>query len=118
MTLDLHPKLKRYLIISFKNGLNAVLMNSALMLKWHFIFNLNNWAGFWALLQATGIVIATREGAVWIPKLIKWTQTDVDPDAAVLQAVHDAKMKAKETVAAVQDVEAVAKDVQIKKDAQ
>lgn len=110
--LELHPTIKRYLIISVKNGLNAVLMNSALMLKWHFIFNLNNWAGFWALLQATGLVVGAREGAVWIPKVLKWTQTDIDPDAVLAQTVEDAKTKAKETVAAVKDVEAAAKDAQ------
>jgi hypothetical protein len=108
----IHHIVKRYLIISIKNGLNAVLMNSALMIKWHFIFNLHNWPGFIALMQATGLVIAAREGAVWLPKLIKWTQTDVDPDTVLGQSVHEAKMRAKETVAAVKDVEAAAKDVQ------
>jgi hypothetical protein len=80
MTWALHPKLKKFLVISLKNAVNAFLINGSLMAQWHDIFNLNNWAGVWAIARVTLGVIGTREFMVWGPKLWKWSQTDADAD--------------------------------------
>jgi hypothetical protein len=78
--LEVHPKIKLFLIVSLKNAVNAVLMNSALMLQWHFIFNFNNLAGALAVLKATASVVGTREAMIWGPKLLKWSQTTATPN--------------------------------------
>ena len=111
MTLAMHPVLKRFLLISAKNAVNSVLINSALMLQWHSIFNFDNWPGVWSVTRATLSVIGAREVLVWVPKVMKWSQTDADPDAILQQSVDAAKTQARATVAAVKDVEAAAKDV-------
>lgn len=87
MTLALRPKLKWFLIVSLKNGLNAVLLNGYLMTEWHFIFNFDNWAGVWAVTRATLGIVGAREALVWGPLLLKWTQTDADPNAATKKAL-------------------------------
>jgi hypothetical protein len=97
--LTQHPTLKRYLIISLKNAVNAVLIDASLTSQWHFIFNFDNWAGVWALMRATAGVIIAREGLVWGAKLLKWTQTDVDPDAPEA-ALEQAAVKTREAAAA------------------
>lgn len=78
MNLSLHPAVKSFLIISAKNAVFAILTNSALMIQWHSIFNFDNWPGVWAVFRATASVIAAREGLVWLPKLLKWSQTGAD----------------------------------------
>lgn len=78
MTLSLHPAIKSFLTISAKNAVFAILTNSALMLQWHSIFNFDNWPGVWAVARATFAVIASREALVWLPKLLKWSQTGAD----------------------------------------
>lgn len=78
--LELHPKVKAFLIVSLKNAVNAVLMNAALMVQWHNEFNFDNWAGVWALCKATLSVILSREALIWGPKLIKWSQSGATPN--------------------------------------
>ena len=73
--------LKNFLLICAKNAVNAVLLNTGLMLKWGQIFNLSTWAGFIALLEATGMVILAREVAVWLPIILKWSSTSSNPAA-------------------------------------
>jgi hypothetical protein len=101
MNLALHPKLKRYLIIALKNAVFAVLTNSALVFQWHFIFNFDNWAGVYAVLRATGSVIIARETLIWLPKLLKWAQTDADPNIP-MQALEHAADANKEVGAAIE----------------
>lgn len=97
----LNSKLKWFLVVSLKNAINAILINGALMFKWHFIFNFNNWAGVWAVAQATGAVILAREAAVWGPLLLKWTQTNADPTVAGAALDHAASVT-KEIAADIQ----------------
>lgn len=78
MNLSLHPSVKSFLIISSKNAVFAILTNSALMIQWHSIFNFDNWPGVWAVTRATLSVVGAREGLVWLPKLLKWSQTGAD----------------------------------------
>lgn len=101
MNLSLHPKLKRYLIIAGKNAVFAILTNGALMLQWHSIFNFDNWPGVYAVLRATLSVIASREALVFLPRLLKWAQTDADPDAPAKLLEHAADAN-KEAGAAIE----------------
>lgn len=78
LNLSLHPAVKSFFIISLKNAVFAILTNSALMIQWHSIFNFDNWPGVWAVARATFAVIAAREGLVWLPKLLKWSQTGAE----------------------------------------
>jgi NhaP-type Na+/H+ or K+/H+ antiporter len=105
MTLTLHPAIKSFLTISAKNAVFAILTNSALMLQWHSIFNFDNWPGVWAVARATFAVIASREALVWLPKLLKWSQTDAD--ASDLQsALEHAAAANKQTQSAAREVSA------------
>lgn len=69
------PKLKAFLIISAKNAVNALIVNSAAWLVVPKDFNLHNWTGTDHILWlALGVVVA-REGTVWLPKLLQWSQS-------------------------------------------
>jgi hypothetical protein len=105
--VTLNPTVKRVLIVFAKNGVNAILVNSALMAQWHSIFNFDNWPGVWAVTRATMSVIASREAMVWIPIIFKWSSTDADP-GALGAAIGQAKEAAKKTEQAIAVVEAVA----------
>ena len=78
--LTQHPKLKKILIISEKQALQAILTSSLLASQWHFIFNWDNKAGLWALARCFGSVILGREIAAWLPSITKYANTDADPD--------------------------------------
>jgi hypothetical protein len=77
----METSIKNFLLICAKNAVNAVLLNSGLMLKWGSIFNVTSWSGIIALLQATGMVILAREVAVWLPIVFKWSSTSANPAA-------------------------------------
>src|SRR5262249_42822727 len=100
MDLSLHPTLKRYLTIAAKNAVFAVLSNAYVMSQWHYVFNFDNKAGLWAVVRLTVGTIGTREFIVWFPKLLKWSQTDADPN--VTEALDRADVKNKEAGAAIQ----------------
>ena len=102
----MNPWIKRILIVSAKNAVFAVLTNSAIMIQWHYIFNFDNWAGVWAVTRATLSVIGAREAVVWIPKLLKWSQTDADPNEPVKQALEHAAVANKEVGAAIKEAAA------------
>lgn len=104
--MTLHPVLYRFLIVSAKHAINAVLVNSALMLQWHSIFNFDNLPGVWAVARATMSVVAAREALVWGPILLKWTNTDADPSEPVKQALDHAATANKEAGAAIADAKA------------
>lgn len=72
----MNPSLKNFLLVVFKNAVNAVLTNAALMVLLHGAFNTNTSAGWWNLGKATLSVIVGREAAVWIPIVLKWSNTN------------------------------------------
>jgi hypothetical protein len=113
MSLALHPALKRVLIVFAKNGVNAVLVNTALMAQWHSIFNFDNLPGVWAVTRATLSVIAAREALVWIPVLFKWSSTDADPGdlGAAISDAKDAASQAKEAASKTQEAIAHVEEV-------
>lgn len=90
MSFRLHPTVKAVIVISAKNAVFAILTNSALMIQWHSIFNFDNWPGVWAVTRATFSVIASREALVWLPKIMKWSQTNADANDIQLALDHTA----------------------------
>jgi hypothetical protein len=102
LTLQLHPTLKAFLVICAKNAVFAILTNSALMIQWHSIFNFNNWPGVWAVTRVTLDVVGAREAMVWLPSLLKWSQTNADANDLAMALVAAAAAN-KKTVAAAQE---------------
>lgn len=81
-------RLRRILNISLKNAVNSLLTNSAFLTatgNWH---TLNTRAGWVSVLYLAGSTIVAREGIVWLPKILAWSQSaessdsPVDPPAA------------------------------------
>jgi hypothetical protein len=77
--MNLQPKVKRFLNISAKHAVNAVLTNAGLMGLMHGAFNMYSRNGWWNLGKATFVVIGAREIAIWLPVLLKWSMTNADP---------------------------------------
>jgi hypothetical protein len=76
----MNPKTKKYLIISAKHAVNALLTNGGLWALFPKTFNFHDWTGMLAFLKATAVIILTREVMVWGPKIVKWSSTDVSLD--------------------------------------
>jgi hypothetical protein len=77
----MNAKIKNFLTISAKNGINALLTSSALMaLNWG-AFNVTSKSGWWNLLKVCASVIGAREATVWLPILLKWSSTSANPAA-------------------------------------
>lgn len=104
-------RLKKIWEISWKNGLNALLINSALMLKFHDRFNFDNWAGVKSVLFMAGITILAREASIWIPVLLKLSQSAPNPEDVLKDKIEVAENKAQDAVAAVHDVKDAAAEL-------
>lgn len=75
MPLQLHPKLRSFLIITAKHAVNVVLTNGGLTLVMPHTFHFHDWAGFLAYAKVTGCLILSREFMVWGPRLLAWSQS-------------------------------------------
>lgn len=69
------PKLRSFLIVSAKNGINAIITNAGLMAMFSQTFELHTRAGVLNLAKSTLLTVATREAMVWGPKLMLWSQS-------------------------------------------
>jgi hypothetical protein len=67
------PEIKSFLTVAAKNAVNAVLTNAGLMAMFSGQFNLHDWHGIFGIMKATALVIASREAAVYLPKLMAWS---------------------------------------------
>lgn len=82
--------IRALLIVAAKNAVNAILTNMGLMAMFSNTFNWHSWAGVLAMAKATGLVVLAREVVVWVPKLLKWSDT-----AQSAQSVQSASLAAK-----------------------
>lgn len=73
--MPLNPKIKSALMISAKQGLNALLVNTSAWLVVPKDFNFHNTAGVEHILFLALGTVASREIAVWLPKILAWTQS-------------------------------------------
>lgn len=68
--------LRNFGIVVAKNAVNAVLTNAALMAMFAGQFNnVTSTVGWWNIGKVTVAVVGGRELAVWLPKLLKWSQS-------------------------------------------
>jgi hypothetical protein len=77
----MNAQIKNFLTITLKNAVNAILINSGLMVMMHSVFNKYSKDGLWNLGKATIVVIVTREVMVWGPILLQWSSTSSNPAA-------------------------------------
>ena len=64
---------RNFLIIALKNAVNALIVNTGAWLILPANFNLHNSAAMWNIAKLAGVTILSREAAVFIPKLLKWS---------------------------------------------
>lgn len=76
----MNATIKAILVISAKNAVNAIITNAGLMALFSNTFHLHNWTGLWHVAEATLSIVAGREATIWVPKIIKWSRTNADPD--------------------------------------
>src|SRR4051794_15216086 len=78
---NMNISLKKVLIVSAKNAVNAILTNSVLMTT------LGNWqqlhtaAGWVVVGKVTLSCILAREAMVWVPKVLAWSQSETNGKA-------------------------------------
>lgn len=77
----MNVRLKNLVIIFVKNALNALLTSSAMMAFNWGAFNYTTKAGWWNLGKLVLAVVGSREAAVWLPILLKWSSTSANPSA-------------------------------------
>ena len=68
--------LRNLAIIFLKNAVNALIVNAGAWLILPANFNLHNVDAMWNIAKLAGVTILSREAAVFIPKLLKWSQTN------------------------------------------
>ncbi len=76
----MNDTLKRFLMISLKNAVNAILTNAALMATMSGWFHVHSWTGIQHILMATGSVVLSREAMVWGPKILKWSTSGLNSE--------------------------------------
>ncbi len=64
---------RNFLIIALKNAVNALLVNTGAWLILPANFNFTNHQAIWNIAKLAGVTILSREAAVWVPKLLKWS---------------------------------------------
>lgn len=74
----MNPTFKNILLISAKNAVNALITNISASQLWPLVFNLHSKSGIFNFVKLILTVIGSREVMVWLPKILKWSQTDVD----------------------------------------
>jgi hypothetical protein len=71
--------LRNFFIIVLKNAINALIVNVG---AWWILpanFNPHNTAAIWNIAKLAGVTVFSRELAVWIPVLLKWSQPNAQP---------------------------------------
>lgn len=74
----MNPKLKAVLIIAAKHAVNAILTNGTLMGLMSGTFHMHSRQGWMNILRLTAGVVVSREGLVWLPKILKWSQSNLE----------------------------------------
>ena len=75
----MNATLKKVLLISAKNAVNAVLTNGTLLAAMPGVINLHSSDGLWNILKVTIGVVISREAMIWVPVLIKWSTSNGTP---------------------------------------
>jgi hypothetical protein len=99
--------LRNFGIIVLKNAVAAILTNAGLMAMLSGAFNVTTESGWWNIGKATLAVVVSREAAVWIPQLLKWSQTNADP-TDLQSKLQQAAASTKQATADIEQAKAVA----------
>jgi hypothetical protein len=67
--------MKRFLVISAKQAVGAVVGNTALAALFPHTFHLHDWTGIAAFAKAALAFVAAAEAKVWLPKLLQWANS-------------------------------------------
>lgn len=106
--------LRNFFIVALKNAVNALIVNVG---AWWILpanFNLHDKSAIWNIGKLAGVTILSRELAVWIPVLLKWSQQGADPNTlqGKLQeaegAAKQAGQQAKVAAGAIEEAKAIA----------
>ena len=74
----MNPTLKKILLVAAKNAVNAGLLSLYPVYQAPAQFNLHTQSGIEHVLGIVGSAVLIREGMIFLPKIIKWSQTDAD----------------------------------------
>lgn len=77
--------LKNLGIIFLKNAVNALIVNVGAWMILPANFNFHDSAAIWNIAKLAGVTIFSREAAVFVPKLLKWSQTNADGTSACVE---------------------------------
>lgn len=77
----MNPQLKALLVYAAKNAVNAALLALAPVYEDYKVYNLKTWAGIEHVLSIMGIAVLIREGMIYVPKLLRWSQTANEPQS-------------------------------------
>lgn len=72
--------MKNFLMIVLKNAINVIIVTGVPLIWDSGHFNFSTWPAFLNTLRLVGGAIVAREAVVWGPILLKWTNTDADPN--------------------------------------
>jgi hypothetical protein len=79
--------LRNAAIVFLKNAVNALIVNVGAWMILPANFNFHDTAAIWNMAKLAGVTVISRESAIWIPVLLKWSSTNAQPEA--LQAKLD-----------------------------
>jgi hypothetical protein len=71
----MNPKLKKFLIISAKQAVGAVIGNATLAALLPGTFNFHDWSSLLPFLKSTAALVFAAESKVWLPKLLAWVNS-------------------------------------------
>lgn len=71
----MNPTLKKFLVISAKQAVGALVGNAALGTMLPSVFNFHDVSHALAFLKATGGFVLAAEAKVWLPKLLEWVNS-------------------------------------------
>lgn len=76
--MTLNPALKRVMVVSAKNAVNALLTNATLTAMFPHLMNLHNPKLFWWTVGKVAISsVIAREAVVWGPKVLQWSESGI-----------------------------------------
>jgi hypothetical protein len=99
--------LRNFLIIVLKNAVDALIVNVGAWMILPANFNFHDKAAIWNIAKLAGVTVLSRESAVLLPLILKWSQTNADPNA--LQGkLQQAVQSTKQATADIEEAKAVA----------
>jgi acyl-[acyl carrier protein]--UDP-N-acetylglucosamine O-acyltransferase len=105
--------LRNFFIIVLKNAVNALIVNVGAWMILPANFNFHDTAAIWNMAKLAGVTVISRESAVWLPVLLKWSTQNAQPEAlqAKLEVAEVASKQAAVQANKATDALAEAKEI-------